>query len=56
MATAKQKAAAKRNIKKAQAARWGYVPRTAKALKHKGRIKTPINKVGTPLDKVTTLI
>ena len=43
MATAKQKAASRRNIKKAQKARWQHKPR-------KGR------KVYTPLDKVKTLV
>lgn len=56
MATAKQKAAARKNIKKAQAARWGYVPRTSKALKHKSRIRTPADKVHVPVDRVKTLI
>lgn len=50
MATAKQKAASRRNIKRAQKARWGGKP-------HKvGRVRVPIRRVSTPLDKIKTLI
>jgi hypothetical protein len=59
MATRKQIAAARRNIKKAQAARRSVKPYSYQVpakLKHKGKIHTPLNKVRVPLDKVQTLI
>ena len=59
MATAKQKAAARKNIKKAQKARWGAKPHSYKLPKaaRKGRrVHAPVNKVKTPLDRIRTLI
>ena len=49
MATRKQKAAAKRNIKKAQKARWSHKP-------HKVSRRVGTGRVSVPLDKIRTLI
>ena len=49
MTTRKQKKAAKRNIKKAQKARWSHKPH-----KVSGRVGT--GRVSVPLDKIRTLI
>ena len=59
MATMKQKAAWKKNIKKAQKARWGAKPYSHKLPKSasKGRrVHAPISRVSTPLDRIKTLI
>ena len=49
MATRKQKKAAKRNIKKAQKARWSHKP-------YKVSRRVGTGRVSVPLDKVRTLI
>ena len=49
MATRKQKAASKRNIKKAQKARWQHKP-------YKTSRKVGTGRVSVPLDKIRTLI
>ena len=51
MATRKQKAAARRNIKKAQKARWQHKP-----YKFQKEVRAPANRVSTPLDRIRTLI
>ncbi len=53
MSTRKQKAAARRNIKKAQKARWGCKPHKS----HKrGGVRAPMSRVKTPLNRIRTLI
>ena len=49
MATKAQKAAARRNIKKAQRARWQHKP-------HKVSRKVTTGSVSVPLDRIRTLI
>lgn len=49
MATRKQKAASRRNIKKAQKARWSHKP-------YKTGRRVSAGRVSVPLDKVRTLI
>jgi len=49
MTTKKQKAAARKNIEKAQRARWTHKP-------HKVSRKVGAGRVSVPLDKIRTLI
>jgi len=51
MATKAQKAASRRNIKKAQKARWQHKP-----YRHHKRVRAPADRVKTPLDRIRTLI